>query len=186
MKSTSSLGRWTIWCSLSLEVVSTQSWSVRLSCLCLVLVATVLSAVINAMEVAALKKLDIAHLNDNTYGKMMASLDQVIYMVRKLSGWVMCRVSIAWPIRPLRILVRRWRRFNSQIWSVCCSVSCFLFVPSTNLTIHSFGFLAIHPFIHLFAVFCSFHYYYYYFLVPQTHRIDPFTLALASLPGQNQ
>ena len=58
----------------------------RLSCLCLVLVATVLSALINAMEVAALKKLDIAHLNDNTYGKMMASLDQVIYMVRKLSG----------------------------------------------------------------------------------------------------
>ena len=58
----------------------------RLSCLCLVLVATVLSAVINAMEVAALKTLDIAHLNDNTYGKMMASLDQVIYMVRKLSG----------------------------------------------------------------------------------------------------
>lgn len=56
------------------------------SCLCLVLVATVLSAVINAMEVAALKRLDIAHLNDNTYGKMMASLDQVIYMVRKLSG----------------------------------------------------------------------------------------------------
>lgn len=52
-----------------------------LSCLCLVLVATVLSAVIDAMEVAALKKLDIAHLNDNTYGKMMASLDQVIYMV---------------------------------------------------------------------------------------------------------
>ena len=47
----------------------------------LAVVSTVLDVVIQAMEVAALKKLDIAHLNDNTYGKMMASLDQVIYMV---------------------------------------------------------------------------------------------------------
>lgn len=57
-----------------------------LSCLCLVLVSTVLGVVIEAMEVAAMKKLDVAHLNDNTYGKMMASLDEVIYMVRTLFG----------------------------------------------------------------------------------------------------
>ena len=33
------------------------------------------------MDVAALKKLDTAHLTDNMYGKMMAALDQIIYMV---------------------------------------------------------------------------------------------------------
>ena len=40
---------------------------------------------------------------------------------------VMCRVNFACPIRHLRILVQRWRRFNDQIGSVC-SVSCSVFV----------------------------------------------------------
>ena len=47
----------------------------------LFVVSTVLEVVISAMDVAALKKLDTAHLTDNTYGKMMAALDQIIHMV---------------------------------------------------------------------------------------------------------